>query len=91
MSKTKIYSPSQVTTISLLGGPGAMVFVLKKNFDSIGNRIGLEKVIIIGSLTSLSCYFLYLFFQSIFYLTLETSLCISLYPVMLGILLENTK
>jgi hypothetical protein len=48
MIKTKIYSPKQIYISAFLGGPFAMVFVLKKNFDAIGNKSGSKKTIIFG-------------------------------------------
>jgi len=46
---TKLYSPTQVQAGALLGGPLAMIFVLKKNFDALGNKSGSKKTIIWGT------------------------------------------
>ena len=50
MIKTKIYSPKQIYISAFLGGPIAMVFVLKKNFDVLGNKADSKKTIIWGSI-----------------------------------------
>ena len=49
MQKIAIYSPVQVVTCSFFGGPFAAVFVLKKNFDALGDKAGSLKTIIWGS------------------------------------------
>ena len=46
----KLYSPTQVQASALLGGPVAMVFVLKNNFDALGNKSGSKKTIIWGAI-----------------------------------------
>ena len=48
MPKKKLYSPNQVAVSSFLGGPFAMVYVLKKNFDALGNEKESKKVFIWG-------------------------------------------
>lgn len=49
MQKAKIYSPKQVMLSTFLGGPLAMMFTLKKNFDSLGNKTGSKQTILWGS------------------------------------------
>jgi len=53
MIKTKIYSPKQIYISAFLGGPFAMVFVLKKNFDALGSKTGSKKTIIWGVIFNL--------------------------------------
>ncbi|MBV9222231.1 MAG: hypothetical protein JO366_21270 [Methylobacteriaceae bacterium] len=50
----KVYSPAQVSFSSFLGGPGAMVYVLKKNFDVLGNQKAARAILIWGSLFTIS-------------------------------------
>jgi hypothetical protein len=50
MIKTKIYSPVQIACGAFFGGPGAMVFALKKNFDALDNKAGSKNTMVFGSL-----------------------------------------
>ncbi len=50
MSKVKLYSPRQAYVGSFLGGPLAAMYVLKKNFDVLGNKSGSRKTLIWGGL-----------------------------------------
>jgi hypothetical protein len=54
---TKLYSPAQVYVSAFLGGPLAMIFVLKKNFDALGSKAGSQKTIIWGAIF-IALYFL---------------------------------
>jgi hypothetical protein len=58
MNKTKIYSPKQIYCSAFLGGPFAMVYVLKKNFDALGNRASSKKTIIFGSIFNILLFLL---------------------------------
>ena len=53
MLKTKIYSPKQIQLGSFLGGPLAMLYFLKMNFDALGNKKGSKMVLIWGSVFNL--------------------------------------
>jgi hypothetical protein len=47
-AKTKIFSPNQVAAGSFLGAPGAAVFLLWKNFNSLGNSSGAKRTLVWG-------------------------------------------
>jgi hypothetical protein len=49
MDKTKIYSPNQVAAGSFLGAPGAAVYLLWKNFKSLGNSSAAKRTLAWGS------------------------------------------
>jgi hypothetical protein len=44
----KLYSPTQVYASSFLGGPLAMIFVLRRNFEALGNKAGAKWTLIGG-------------------------------------------
>jgi hypothetical protein len=46
----KVYSPTQVALSTFLGGPIAMVYVLKKNFEVLENKRAAQTTVIWGSL-----------------------------------------
>jgi hypothetical protein len=50
MNKIKIYSPGQAGMSAFVGGPLAMIYVLKKNFDALGNPAASKKVLLWGLL-----------------------------------------
>jgi hypothetical protein len=50
----KVYSPAQVAMGAFLGGPIAMVYVLKKNFEVLENNAAAKKTLILGSIFVLS-------------------------------------
>jgi hypothetical protein len=50
LAKQKIYSPNQVLGGSLLGGPLAMVYVLRKNFQVLQNPHGMRQILFWGSI-----------------------------------------
>jgi hypothetical protein len=49
VDKTKVYSPNQVFAASIAGGPGAMVYVLWKNFKALENPDGQKQILIWGA------------------------------------------
>ena len=50
MAKQKVYSPNQVLAASFLGGPMAMVYVLWRNFQTLGNPHGMQQILVWGSI-----------------------------------------
>jgi len=49
VDKTKVYSPNQVFAASIAGGPGAMVYVLWKNFKALENPDGQKQILVWGA------------------------------------------
>jgi hypothetical protein len=50
LAKQKVYSPNQVLAASFLGGPMAMVYVLWRNFQTLGNPHGMQQILLWGSI-----------------------------------------
>lgn len=50
MDKAKLYSPIQVLSGSFFGGPGAVVYVLWKNFRVLGNSSAATQTLVWGGL-----------------------------------------
>jgi hypothetical protein len=50
IDKIEVYSPTQVVTSAFFGGPFAAVFVLKKNFDALGNKAAAKRTVVFGVL-----------------------------------------
>src|SRR5260221_5084868 len=48
--KIKLYSPLQVALASFGGGPFAVVYVLKKNFDALGKKVASRQTLIYGAI-----------------------------------------
>ncbi len=53
MDKSPIYSPKQVLTGAFLGGPIALVYFLRTNFRTLGNRSAATQTVIWGVLFNL--------------------------------------
>jgi hypothetical protein len=49
MDKIKVYSPGQVAVGSFIGGPIAAIYVIKKNFDALGNKADASKTVLWGA------------------------------------------
>jgi hypothetical protein len=49
LHKIKVYSPGQVAVGSFIGGPIAAIYVIKKNFDALGNKADAGKTILWGT------------------------------------------
>jgi len=54
MSKTKIYSPTQVTVAAAVFGPFALIYVLRKNFKALGKEGDARKTLLWGGLFNLA-------------------------------------
>jgi hypothetical protein len=48
MDKIKLYSPTQVLIAAFIGGPFATVYVIWKNFRSLGNQKAAQEALIWG-------------------------------------------
>ncbi len=58
MEKIKIYSPGQIGGASFWAGPLAGIYLLKKNFDALGNKIWAKKTIIWGTIYTAGMFLL---------------------------------
>jgi hypothetical protein len=50
IGKIELYSPNQVYVGAFFGGPLAMIFMLKKNFDAMKNEAASRRAVFIGVL-----------------------------------------
>jgi hypothetical protein len=50
VDKIKLYSPTQVTIGSFMGGPFASVYMLWQNFQSLGNRHAANRSLVWGAI-----------------------------------------
>ena len=54
MNKTPIYSPRQVSAGSFLGGPIALVYFLRNNFQRLGNNAAAAQTLLWGILFNIA-------------------------------------
>jgi hypothetical protein len=54
IDKTPIYSPAQVFAGSMLGGPVALVYFLRVNFQKLGNAKGMKHTVLWGAVFNLA-------------------------------------
>lgn len=49
MNKFKVYSPTQIAISTFIGGPGAIMYTLKNNFDALGDKEKSKQTILFGA------------------------------------------
>jgi hypothetical protein len=54
--RLKVYSPIQVLSFAFLGGSIAAVYVLKKNYDALGDKVSARKTLIWGIVFNIALF-----------------------------------